>query len=76
QLQMRIVDVNRTAKVTKGGKVLSFTALVVCGNGQGTVGYGKGKSAEMGLAVDKAYLRALRNLHYCVPAGAEESALL
>ncbi|CAI5464513.1 unnamed protein product [Closterium sp. Yama58-4] len=64
QFQMRIVDVNRTAKVTKGGKVLSFTALVVCGNGQGTVGYGKGKSAEMGLAVDKAYLRALRNLHY------------
>ena len=33
--------------------MLSFTALVVCGNGNGTVGFGTGKSAEMGLAVDK-----------------------
>ncbi|KAG0598555.1 hypothetical protein M758_12G084000 [Ceratodon purpureus] len=61
---MKVVDVNRTCKVTKGGGILNFTALVICGNGDGVAGYGKGKSAEVSAAVDKAYARALRNLHY------------
>ncbi|CAK9875900.1 unnamed protein product [Sphagnum jensenii] len=61
---MKVVDVNRTCKVTKGGGILSFTALVVCGNNDGVAGFGKGKSAEISAAVDKAYSRALRNLHY------------
>eukprot|EP00850_Spirogloea_muscicola_P009662 SM000054S18148 [mRNA] locus=s54:697755:699233:- [translate_table: standard] len=50
---MQVVDVNRTCKVTKGGGLLSYTALVVCGNEKGVVGFGKGKSAEVSDAVDK-----------------------
>lgn len=61
---MKVVDVNRTCKVTKGGGIMNFTALVICGNGDGVAGYGKGKSADVSAAVDKAYARALRNLHY------------
>eukprot|EP00850_Spirogloea_muscicola_P001480 SM000005S17277 [mRNA] locus=s5:1101045:1102557:- [translate_table: standard] len=61
---MQVVDVNRTCKVTKGGGLLSYTALVVCGNEKGVVGFGKGKSAEVSDAVDKAYARAVKNLHY------------
>jgi len=61
---MKVVDVNRTCKVTKGGGILNFTAMVICGNGDGVAGFGKGKSAEISSAVDKAYARALRNLHY------------
>lgn len=64
QFQMRVVDVNRTCKVTKGGGVFGFTAFVVCGNSNGAVGFGKGKSAEVSAAIDKAYSRSIRNLHF------------
>ncbi|KAL2629233.1 hypothetical protein R1flu_013919 [Riccia fluitans] len=62
--EMKVIDVNRTVKVTKGGKVQSFGAVVICGNHNGVVGYGKGKSSEVGPAIDKACMRALENLHY------------
>lgn len=60
---MHVVDVNRTCKVTKGGVVPSFAAFVVTGNGNGVIGYGKGKSSEVAKAVDKAYHNAQKNLH-------------
>ncbi|KAL3687205.1 hypothetical protein R1sor_013514 [Riccia sorocarpa] len=62
--EMKVIDVNRTVKVTKGGKVQSFAAVVICGNHNGVVGYGKGKSSEVGPAIDKASMKALENLHY------------
>ncbi|KAG6549997.1 hypothetical protein Mapa_008509 [Marchantia paleacea] len=62
--EMKVIDVNRTVKVTKGGKVQSFAAVVICGNHDGVVGYGKGKSSEVGPAIDKASQKALENLHY------------
>ncbi|XP_002965970.2 uncharacterized protein LOC9634675 [Selaginella moellendorffii] len=64
QFDMRVVDVNRTFRVTKAGGIQSFTAFVVCGNYEGIAGYGKGKASDVGYAVDKAYRRSLRNLHF------------
>lgn len=63
-LETRVIDVNRTCKVTKGGGLMSFTALVVVGNGNGVVGFATGKGKDVGLAVDKAYSRASRSLVY------------
>ncbi|CAM6098576.1 unnamed protein product [Calypogeia fissa] len=62
--EMKVIDVNRTVKVTKGGKVQSFSAVVITGNYDGVVGFGKGKASEVGRAIDKASLKALNNLHY------------
>eukprot|EP00246_Nothoceros_aenigmaticus_P004203 TRINITY_DN15645_c0_g2_i1.p1 TRINITY_DN15645_c0_g2~~TRINITY_DN15645_c0_g2_i1.p1 ORF type:complete len:148 (+),score=22.55 TRINITY_DN15645_c0_g2_i1:1-444(+) len=64
---MKVIDLNRTCKVTKGGGVINFTAFVICGNSKGVVGFGKGKSTEVPGAVDKAFLRAMSNLHYFEP---------
>jgi len=58
----RVIDVNRTCKVTKGGGLMSFTALVIVGNGDGVVGFATGKGKDVGKAVDKAYQRASRSL--------------
>lgn len=63
-LQTRVIDVNRTCKVTKGGGLMNFTALVVVGDGDGVVGFATGKGKDVGLAVEKAYLRATRSLVY------------
>jgi len=63
-LQTRVIDVNRTNKVTKGGDLTNFTAMVVVGNGDGVIGFGTGKAAEVGLAIDKAYRKAARSLMY------------
>ena len=63
-LETRVIDVNRTCKVTKGGGLMSFTALVVVGNGNGVVGFATGKGKDVGLAVEKAYSRASRSLVY------------
>lgn len=60
----RVIDVNRTNKVTKGGDLTNFTALVVVGNGDGVIGFGSGKGADVGLAIDKAYRKASRSLVY------------
>jgi small subunit ribosomal protein S5 len=64
ELQTRVIDVNRTCKVTKGGGLMNFTALVVVGNGDGVVGFATGKGKDVSLAVEKAYARASRSLVY------------
>ncbi|MCO5560728.1 hypothetical protein L7F22_014348 [Adiantum nelumboides] len=59
-----VVDVNRTFKVTKGGGEVSFTALVICGNGDGLAGWAKGKGPKAARAVREASIKALNNLYY------------
>ena len=58
----KLVDVNRVAKVMKGGKRLRFSALVITGDGNGHVGLGLGKASEVPLAISKAGTTARRNL--------------
>lgn len=62
QLQERVVYINRTAKVVKGGKRFSFSALVVVGDGHGSVGFGKGKAREVPEAIRKAIEKAKQSM--------------
>jgi small subunit ribosomal protein S5 len=66
QYEDRTIKVNRVAKVVKGGRRFSFAALMVVGDGQGTVGLGYGKAKEAGLAVQKGIEEAKKNL-FSVP---------
>ena len=61
-LQEKLVQVNRVAKVVKGGRIFSFTALTVVGDGNGKVGFGRGKAREVPQAIQKAMEQARRNL--------------
>ena len=61
-LKDKPVVINRVAKVVKGGKRFSFSALVVVGDGEGWVGIGKGKAAEVPSAIAKAVEHAKKNL--------------
>ena len=77
-LQEKLVAVNRVAKVVKGGRQFGFAALTVVGDGNGRVGFGRGKSREVPLAIQKAMEDARRNmisvplnegtLHYAITA--------
>jgi small subunit ribosomal protein S5 len=61
-LQEKLVQVNRVAKVVKGGRVFGFTALMVVGDGNGRVGFGRGKAREVPTAIQKATDSAKRNM--------------
>ena len=58
----KLVAVDRVAKVVKGGRIFSFTALTVVGDGNGRVGFGRGKAREVPAAISKALEAARRNM--------------
>jgi small subunit ribosomal protein S5 len=62
ELKDKLVALNRVAKVTKGGRTFSFAAIVVVGDGQGTVGQGLGKARDVSEAIAKAIDDAKKNL--------------
>ncbi|WP_417585971.1 30S ribosomal protein S5 [Nitrincola sp.] len=62
ELQERLVQVNRVAKVVKGGRIFGFTALTVVGDGNGRIGFGRGKAREVPVAIQKAMEQARRNM--------------
>jgi len=62
ELQEKLVTVNRVAKVVKGGRIFSFTALTVVGDGHGSAGFGYGKGREVPLAIAKAMEAARKNM--------------
>ncbi|BCD96150.1 30S ribosomal protein S5 [Marinagarivorans cellulosilyticus] len=61
-MQEKLVQVNRVSKTVKGGRIFQFTALTVVGDGNGRVGYGRGKAREVPIAIQKAMESARRNM--------------
>jgi len=62
ELKDKLVTLNRVAKVTKGGRTFSFAAVVVVGDGKGTVGHGLGKAKDVSACIAKAVDDAKKNL--------------
>lgn len=62
ELKDRLVAINRVTKVTKGGRTFSFSAIVVVGSEDGTIGYGLGKASEVTAAIAKGVEAAKKNL--------------
>lgn len=62
--QEKLITVNRNAKVVKGGRIFSFSALVVVGDGKGRLGIGRGKAREVPVAIQKAMESARKNMIY------------
>ncbi|CAM4199212.1 MULTISPECIES: 30S ribosomal protein S5 [Vibrio] len=61
-LAEKLIAVNRVAKTVKGGRIFSFTALTVVGDGNGRIGFGYGKAREVPAAIQKAMEKARRNM--------------
>ncbi len=61
-LEEKLVQVNRVAKVVKGGRIFGFTAVTVVGDGNGRIGFGRGKAREVPIAIQKALDHARRNM--------------
>ena len=57
-----LVTINRVAKVVKGGRIFGFTAVTVVGDGNGRIGFGRGKAREVPIAIQKALDHARRNM--------------
>jgi len=62
ELKEKLVNLNRVAKVTKGGRTFSFSAIVVVGDGNGAVGHGLGKARDVSESIAKAVDNAKKNL--------------
>lgn len=65
----KLVDVSRNAKVVKGGKIFSFSAVTVVGNGKGGIGLGRGKAREVPVAIQKSLENARKNMRHVVLKG-------
>ncbi|KAF5191297.1 30S ribosomal protein S5 [Thalictrum thalictroides] len=61
---VKLIDVNRTCKVTKGGQVVSYSAMLACGNYNGVVGFAKAKAPSVPMALQKAHEKCFQNLHH------------